>query len=319
MISLLLAATVACPWQVEVLNAAALEIERDYVIEDTAHRLAEDLRSPAIRGRYARFCEDRTGFARSLENDLKARDAHFSFEGPRAGETAGASPAPADWVAEWRAEGERTNAGVRAVEVLDGNIGYLRIASFHSFDLAEPKLRAALQFLSGVDGLIVDLRQNGGGSGETAGQVAASLQAPGARPVTAEETRRGRRVEDPVVPVLPLVDPSIPLVLLVDRRTASAAEAIAWSLRGQGRAYIVGDRTYGAAHATGGPRHLPHGFALTVPEARPVDLRTGESWERVGVTPDERAGEQPIWAAVRYIERQKAERSKASAAIPDEP
>lgn len=61
----------------------------------------------------------------------------------------------------------------------------------------------------------------------------------------------------------------------MDRRFASACEAIAWTLRAQGRAQIYRDRTYGAAHMIGQPRPLPHGFALTAPEARPADRHTG--------------------------------------------
>ena len=68
-----------------------------------------------------------------------------------------------DWLMAWRADARGNGAGVREVRVMEGNIGYLRLSTFYPLDLARPKFAAALALLADTDGLVLDLRQNGGG------------------------------------------------------------------------------------------------------------------------------------------------------------
>ena len=92
--------------------------------------------------------------------------------------------------------------------------------------------------------------------------------------------------------------------MLVDRRSGSASEAVAFTLQTAGRARVVGDRTGGAANLLGDSFALPHGFLLWAPEARPVNPKTGANWERIGVKPDVPGDDDPLHTARRLLEAQ---------------
>jgi len=75
------------------------------------------------------------------------------------------------------------------------------------------------------------------------------------------------------------------LFVLVDERTASAAEQIAYLLQNHERATIIGSKTYGAAH---GSVDVPLAFGIIgyIPLAYEVHLKSGRDWEGIGVIPD---------------------------------
>jgi C-terminal processing protease CtpA/Prc len=77
----------------------------------------------------------------------------------------------------------------------------------------------------------------------------------------------------------------VPLYVLVDRRSASAAEDVPFVLQNLGRATIVGERTRSAGRNNA---ILPvgHGFIASVSHSRVQDPVSGREWELVGVQPD---------------------------------
>jgi C-terminal processing protease CtpA/Prc len=77
----------------------------------------------------------------------------------------------------------------------------------------------------------------------------------------------------------------IPLYVLVDQGSASAAEDVPFVLQNLGRATIVGEVTAGAGRNN---LIVPVGSGLTasVSTTRVSDPRTGREWEAVGVKPD---------------------------------
>src|SRR5690606_15864006 len=167
--ALLLAALLAggCPEQQEVLEQVADAIERRYVTADEARQVAGAVRGWSATGRHADACGDWPAFIARLNRDLDAYDGHFHVERLLA-EKAGGDD---DWLMAWRAAGIPTNMGVREVRVFEGNVGYLRLASFYPWDMAGPKIRNALELVEETQGLVVDLRGNGGGDDQTAGQL----------------------------------------------------------------------------------------------------------------------------------------------------
>ena len=64
---------------------------------------------------------------------------------------------------QFRREMERINCGFDKAERLPGNIGYLKFNMFAGPDVCGPTAIAAMNFLSNVDAIVFDLRQNGGG------------------------------------------------------------------------------------------------------------------------------------------------------------
>lgn len=162
---------------------------------------------------------------------------------------------------------------VRA-EVLDAQLGYLSLASFPSWAPLEVA-RVLSNFKSqGVKGIILDLRGNSGGYLQSALEVASLFLPPGV-PVAQVVNKAGQ------VEILRSAGPGLdlPVVVLVDEGTASAAELLAGALQDVGIAYVVGTRTYGKGSiqsiiplSNGGALKLTTGFYLT-PAGREIEAR----------------------------------------------
>ncbi len=284
-----------CPQQEAVLEQMAKAIEKDYVIAGEARQIAESVRDWSDKGRYADACGDWLSFSKRLNRDLDAYDGHFLIERVIE-EKAGADD---DWLMAWRAAGKPANMGVREVKVLEGNIGYLRLASFYPWDMAGPKLRNAMELLKDTQGLVLDLRQNGGGDADTAGQLVRAFLGDEVASVQDIQARSARRTEP--LPKRDLPEYHGGLVVLLDRRSASASEYVAYSLQAASRAVVIGSRSAGAANLLGDPKPLPHGFQIFIPDARPLNVRTGGNWDREGVVPDVNGGDDPLHVARRVL------------------
>lgn len=139
-------------------------------------------------------------------------------------------------------KGDRYQADSNWEFMLDdqNRIGYVRIEYLGKRTLAE--LRAALNELTaqGMQGLVLDLRNNHGGSLDEAIAVA-DLFLEGGRIVTV----KGRKEEKAFDAKLEGTLPNFPIAVLANRKTASAAEIIASSLQDHQRAVVVGERTFG--------------------------------------------------------------------------
>lgn len=298
MLGALLAA--ACPAQDGVLQAAASAVQAQYLDEAEGARIAAALRSWSTQQRYADSCADPAAFSARLNQDLDMFDGHFHVE--RVDAAAGQD----DWLMAWRADARSNGAGVREVRVLEGNVGYLRLSTFYPLDLARPKFAAAFTLLADTDGLVLDLRQNGGGDDASADLLVRTLL--DAKIGTVQQLdQRGRRTP---VPLPPASLPAYlkPLVVLIDRRTGSAAEFVAYSLQALGRARIVGTRSGGAAHMFGDPVLLPDGYQISIPDRQPINLRTGGNWEGTGVRPDLAGGDDPLFIARQLLAPVKSSR-----------
>ncbi len=152
-----------------MLQAAATAIEAQYLDAAEGARIAEAVRGWSTQQRYVDSCSDPKAFSARLNQDLDTFDGHFHVE--RVDATAGQD----DWLMAWRADARSNGAGVRELRVLEGNIGYLRLSTFYPLNLARPKLAAALELLADTDGLVLDLRQNGGGDDGSADLLVRTL------------------------------------------------------------------------------------------------------------------------------------------------
>lgn len=132
--------------------------------------------------------------------------------------------------------------GVRLVAE-EPRTGYIRIHQFQASTAAD--FRAALEGLlkDGLDALVLDLRQNGGGLMEQAVGVADLFLQDGVivrqrgRGALYSETYHARGADT--------IAADLPVAVLVGRGTASASEILAGALRDHRRGFLVGERTYG--------------------------------------------------------------------------
>jgi len=120
-------------------------------------------------------------------------------------------------------------------------LGYVLLSSFAEGSGAEVRTEVNQLRHQGADGLILDLRDNPGGLLEEGVNVA-SIFIPDGTIVTTDGRNQPRQVYLAKGGAIPT---SVPLVVLVDRDTASAAEIVTGALQDRGRAKVVGTHTYG--------------------------------------------------------------------------
>lgn len=270
-------------------------VETRYFDQAPARAIANGLRAAASRGDLDRFVDPRE-LAAAMTRILEPFDRHFRVSyAPEQPTAPGAAPAPSPSPSplpadEHAALDRRANYGFRRAEILPGNIGYLDIRHFAHIDFADedaPARRAAdaaLQMLAGTDALIVDLRSNGGGSPAIVGYLASAFTSPQADIYNVFRARDGTESERPDRPYSkPRLD--MPLHILVSGRTASAAEALAYTLQAAKRARIVGEPSFGAANP-GGEERTPSGWLVFVSTGSPTNPTTKCNWEGTGVRPD---------------------------------
>jgi len=126
--------------------------------------------------------------------------------------------------------------------MLDGNIGYVSLAIFS--DTASAQLQTALQDMMNKHpkGLILDLRGNPGGLVTSAVDVASQFL-PADKLLVVERYGDGHEIKS--YTHNGGLATTIPLVVLVDSGTASAAEIVAGAIQDYNRALLVGMPTYG--------------------------------------------------------------------------
>lgn len=298
-----------------VERVAALA-ETRYVIPETGARYAAALRAHAAAGRYAALT-DRRALAERLTADLQAvaPDGHLRVVLPTAAPSPGTSQT-------WRQE---IAPGIIEARWLGGGTALIAFRSFSDRPDATTALKRFLADHRDARALIIDCRDNRGGSFDALGILGDALfdrERPLlamdlAEPVT---TRFG--MPFPIGPELrPTAGPAgltrvvhwavparaaaplgkVPVYLLTSRRTFSAAEHLTMALKVTGRATLVGETTGGGNHF-GGTEPVGAGLEMFVPAGRTSDLETGRDWEGVGVEPDIRVpADQALDAALRHM------------------
>ncbi len=131
------------------------------------------------------------------------------------------------------------------LDVRPDGIGVLKITAFNDF--TNDEVNAALKQVKddNLRGLVLDLRDNGGGFVDGAQRLLGRLVPKGDLAMLEDRRPTG----GPLQPIPVIVDGvqvlDIPLAVLVNGGTASASEIVAGSLQDYGRATLVGTRTFG--------------------------------------------------------------------------
>lgn len=165
-------------------------------------------------------------------------------------------------------------------EMLDNGVGYIRITTFN--EKTAEQFAGALNSLvdKGLKALILDVRGNGGG-------VIAPLKSmlnrllPACVAAVAEYANGIRKT---LIETDSVSNVGVPMAVLVDGGTASAAEIFAVALRDEGKAVLIGTQTYGKA-VLQGTYSFPDGSALTISNAKVVPSKS-EPYDGVGLKPD---------------------------------
>jgi hypothetical protein len=299
-----------------VAGAAAL-LDTFYVFPDVAKRLGDSLRVRLARKEYDRYTIGVT-FAMRLDDDLAevAHDKHLHVNysarplPPEPSHPAGApppAPSPEDQARE-REFLNGINCGFVKAEQLPGNVGYLKFNMFADTDMCAATATAAMNFVAGTRALIIDMRENGGGSPGMVAFVSSYLfdrrthlndlwtrRTGATKEFWTTDSVSGRRFGG-----------TKPIYVLTSARTFSGAEEFTYNLKNLKRATIVGETTGGGAHPVAGHRIDEH-FMIGVPFARAINPITHTNWEGVGVKPDIPVPATDALATAQKLLREKAQ------------
>lgn len=271
------------------VNVLADRLTRLYVFPEKAKVMAGALQVNLAKGAYDSIGRG-PDFARRLTADLAAlvHDGHLrvsysmavqpSFEGDEGGR-------PSE---EQVARARAGHFGFVNVKVLPGNVGLLQ---FNGFMAPEGEVRdtaiAVMRRLAGVDALLVDLRNNGGGDPEMVALLSTQLFPKGQKVHLNDLYWRPSNTTQEFYTDPALAVPRItgPVYTVTSSRTFSAAEEYTSNLKHLKRATQVGETTGGGAHP-GGHERLSDHFAAFVPRGRAINPVTKGNWEGTGNVPE---------------------------------
>jgi carboxyl-terminal processing protease len=166
-------------------------------------------------------------------------------------------------------------------EILDGNIGYLKVTRF-SEDTDRLSREAAHKFKqANVRGVVLDLRSNPGGLLDAAVDLS-SIWLPRGK-VVLEEKRGDTVVKTLTAKGNPILD-GVPTVVLINEGSASASEITAGALKDHGAATLLGAKSFGKGSVQQLDQ-LPGGAVLKVTIARWF-TPSGKNIDKEGIEPD---------------------------------
>ncbi len=255
-----------------------------YVLPEEAKIYAEEFEKRYERGDYNSYINSKE-FAEKITADLIdiTKDKHINFRVIESSDVGEKPEGSLHHPVRYHLLGIKENKGFSKLEWIDGNIGYLDIRRFYYFNDIKQLADAAMKLLLNASAIIIDLRENGGGSGD----YLSSYFLPYPTQLTSCYYRKDDFLEEfwtsKEIGMEPLTD--VPLFLLTSKRTFSASESFAYDMKVRKRAIIIGDSTKGGAHSVDLYK-IDDQFEIYISTARAVNPITGENWEGIGVVPD---------------------------------
>ena len=273
--------------RVKVIDNALRQLRAAYVDPVLAEKMDQTIRMELAEGFYDHFSESHL-FAEELTTKLRevCHDGHLTVAYHASGQPVSKSTAAAPSGAMLEHERE-ANYGFACAQMLPGNVGFLDIRSFSGVPQAGETTAAAMSFVGNADALIIDLRNDLGGSAIQCDRVASYLV--DGRVHLYDIYGRETDKTDPhytseSVPGLRFGGTK-PLFILTSHKTYSCAEGFAFALRSLARVTIVGETTGGGAH-TVSERWLDGNFTIRIPAGKVVVPSLKGNWEGSGIEPD---------------------------------
>jgi Peptidase family S41/N-terminal domain of Peptidase_S41 in eukaryotic IRBP len=275
----------------EIVTRALELLRANYVFPEQAGQAATAIEARLDAGEYdhldeVTLTERLTSHLQEVTGDKHLRVVLGGGPGPRREGPRPDPDKPPDRE-KMRRIGRMDNFGIRRVERLDGNVGYIDLRRMAMAANAGPAITAAMELVAGTYALIIDMRHNGGGAPD--GVVFWCSYLFDERPTHLNDIFHADTGETrqfwalPYVPGTRYTDK--PVYVLTSHRTFSGGEDLCYTLQALDRAQVIGETTGGGAHPT---RGFPISAAvhIGIPFARSVNPVTGTNWQGTGVVPD---------------------------------
>ncbi|HLO41976.1 MAG TPA: S41 family peptidase [Phycisphaerales bacterium] len=294
----------------EVIENACAALEEGYVFPEVGKKMAAHVREKLKAGGYDSIRSEGE-LARTLTDDFRSvsRDGHLRVI---AEPQPARQPEPVEEKNSFAGSEQmmrKDNFSFRKVELLPGNIGYVRFDLFIDHPGARRAAEAAMALVKHADAIIFDMRYNGGGEPEFIQYISSYLF--DEKTHLNDMVDRNGAVVDEYWTLGEIAAEarvaSMPVYVLTSSYTFSGAEEFTYNLKNLKRATVVGETTGGGAHPVR-TRRLNDRFAIGVPYMRAQNPITRTNWEGTGVEPDVKV--KASEALDRAIELAKAGRAR---------
>lgn len=276
----------------QLIDSLTRSLNNHYVFPEKAKSISMHLQSQLHKNAYTSYVKNPQQLAEQIQRDITQihRDPHMNLQYDPGFVPQEAHQLSEDEIRRSKHYWKEQNYSFRKVEVLPGNVGYLPFDGFvEDIESAKPTISSALKFLANTSAIIIDLRENRGGSPEMVSQIESYFF----KEKTHMNDIINRSANDTTVFY---ADPakadslnlSMPVYILTSRNTFSAAEDFTYGMQQAKRATIVGEVTGGGAHPQM-PFSVGQGFVISIPFARSFNPVTKTDWEGTGVIPDVKA------------------------------
>jgi hypothetical protein len=298
----------------KLIAAIAANLKQLFVDRAIGQRLADALLTYDKNGEYESL--DMAALAARINKDIQTTSRALGIPrgvfiadvvySARPLPTGPPPPMTADMRERNRAALLQQNCLFETIETLPHNVGYMKLNGFADATSCQETTSRAMASVNHVDALIVDLRDNGGGFGDTALQIAGYLFD---RPTYLYDPRPNSPV--PARTASPISGNKLvdkPVYVLTSSRTQSAAEYFVYNLKMLKRATIVGETTAGHQHSGAFHRITDH-FGMGIQEAAPPDNPFPiKGWEVIGIEPDVNVSRTEAFDAARKLAESQARR-----------
>jgi C-terminal processing protease CtpA/Prc len=260
------------------IEEVLITVDKKYVYPDTAKVMRELVNNEVSVGNYRDIRSQKELIAK-LQSDLRAasKDNHISLHlaKGRVDRKTHILPTTSTPVIEF-------DVDLTSGETDSNKIGYLRFDKFSGDTKSKSRIANAMKELEGVGSLIIDLRENGGGDPSLVTFLSSYFLEKNTHLWSILDRNGSTTFE------ANSVDHDIKyqgdLCILTSKKTYSAPEAFAYTLKHLGRACIIGEATGGGAHLVQMER-VNDDIDIRIPVARAYNSITKSNWEGVGVIP----------------------------------
>jgi tetratricopeptide (TPR) repeat protein len=258
-----------------------------YVYPDLGEKFGQQLQVLFKSGVFDRI-NNAKEFSEILSKDLQQlmNDKHIYFRLIEASDIGEAKEGSLHHPVRLFRLGQKEHLGFNRLDWIEGDIGYLDYRRFYYNADAREMLSCAIKFLSSANAIIIDLRENQGGSMEMIPFISSYFF-----PFPTQLTGIYYREQDLIQEIWTVENIegerllNVPLFLLVSRNSFSAAESFAYDMKVSERATLVGDSTRGGAHSVD-LFDVEDRFEIYIPTARAIHPLTMDNWEGSGIIPD---------------------------------
>jgi retinol-binding protein 3 len=275
--------------EIESICAKIIElVENHYVITSKKNKIINGVVKKMKDGCYD-FFNSYDEFVTKFNNDLRelSGDNHLYLKSLQEGMQGYENKN--NWLQAEKNDEIRFNFGFTEVKILPENVGYLKIEKFMNPDKGIETTIAAMKFIENTSSTIIDIRDNGGGYGGLAEYlisyffheeptILSTTYFSDNGKITANQT-----FTHPFVIGKRRCNHN--LYILINNKTASAAEYFAYTLQSNNKAIIIGEISAGGANRNTF-FEINSELRISISTGYPIIEATKTNWEGTGVIPN---------------------------------